>query len=104
MNITDVRIRKINSSGKLRAVVSVTMDNVFVVHEIKIVEGYNGLFVAMPSRKTPDGAFIDVAHPIDSKTREYLQSLVLERYEEMLELEQGKKDKRKVDSEFNKEA
>jgi len=84
MNITDIRIRKVNTEGKMKAVVSVTFDNAFVVHDMKIVEGANGLFVAMPSRKTPDGEFRDIAHPISSEAREFIQSAVLKAYQEAL--------------------
>ncbi|HHU50130.1 MAG: septation regulator SpoVG [Caldicoprobacterales bacterium] len=83
MTITDVRIRKIGSEGKMRAVASVTFDNAFVVHDIKVIEGQSGLFIAMPSRKTPDGEYRDIAHPINSETREILQNLVLEKYNDM---------------------
>ena len=85
MTITDVRIRKIGSEGKMKAVASVTFDNEFVVHDIKVIEGQSGLFIAMPSRKTPDGEYRDIAHPINSDTREKLQSLVLEKYNGMSE-------------------
>ena len=81
MNITDVRIRKIASDGKMKAIVSVTFDNEFVVHDIKVIEGQNGLFIAMPSRKTPDGEFKDIAHPINTDTREKIQNSILEAYE-----------------------
>ncbi len=81
MQITDVRIRKVNTEGKMKAVVSVTFDNEFVVHDIKVIEGQEGLFIAMPSRKTPDGEFKDIAHPINSSTRERLQTSILEEYE-----------------------
>jgi stage V sporulation protein G len=81
MNITDVRIRKVNSEGKMKAIVSVTLDNEFVVHDIKIIDGQNGLFIAMPSRKTPDGEFKDIAHPINSDTRDKIQSAILSEYE-----------------------
>ena len=81
MTITDVRIRKIASEGKMKAIVSVTFDNEFVVHDIKVIEGQNGLFIAMPSRKTPDGEFKDIAHPINTETREKIQSSILEAYE-----------------------
>lgn len=84
MNITDVRIRKINIEGKMKAVVSVTFDNSFVVHDVKVVEGQNGLFVAMPSRKTPEGEFRDIAHPISADAREYIQSAVLKAYREAI--------------------
>ena len=81
MTITDVGVRKIASEGKMKAIVSVTFDNEFVVHDIKIIEGQNGLFIAMPSRKTPDGEFKDIAHPINTETRERIQSAILEAYE-----------------------
>ena len=81
MNITDVRIRRINQDGKMKAVVSVTFDDEFVVHDVKVVEGPNGLFVAMPSRKTPEGEFRDIAHPISSAAREIIQRAVLSAYQ-----------------------
>ena len=81
MTITDVRVRKIASEGKMKAIVSVTFDNEFVVHDIKVIEGQNGLFIAMPSRETPDGEFKDIAHPINTETRERIQSSILEAYE-----------------------
>ncbi len=84
MNITDIRIRKINQEGRMKAVVSVTFDNAFVVHDVKIVEGNNGLFVAMPSRKTPEGEFRDIAHPITADAREVIQSAVLKAYQEAI--------------------
>ena len=82
MQITDVRVRKITKEGKLRAVVSITIDNEFVVHDIKVIEGEKGLFIAMPSRKSADGEYRDVAHPINTDTRERIQSLILEKYEQ----------------------
>lgn len=85
MEITDVRVRKINEEGKMRAVVSVTFDNEFVVHDIKVIEGQNGLFIAMPSRKTPEGEFKDIAHPINSETRAKIQSAILTEYEKVKE-------------------
>ena len=81
MNITDVRIRKISAEGKMKAIVSVTFENQFVVHDIKVIEGQNGLFIAMPSRKTPDGEFKDIAHPINTETREQIQKAILDEYE-----------------------
>lgn len=84
MQITDVRIRKISAEGKMKAIVSVTFDNEFVVHDIKVIEGQNGLFIAMPSRKTPDGEFKDIAHPINTETREKIQSSILEAYEKAI--------------------
>ena len=80
MQITDVRVRKVAKEGKMRAVVSITIDNEFVVHDIKVIEGEKGLFIAMPSRKASDGEYRDIAHPINSDTRERIQSLILEAY------------------------
>ncbi|MDK0979047.1 septation regulator SpoVG [Clostridium perfringens] len=87
MNITDVRIRKISAEGKMKAIVSVTFENQFVVHDIKVIEGQNGLFIAMPSRKTPDGEFKDIAHPINTETREQIQKAILDEYEKAKNLE-----------------
>ena len=81
MVITDVRIRKISAEGKMKAIISVTFDGEFVVHDIKVIEGQSGLFIAMPSRKTPDGEFKDIAHPINADTREKIQTSILEAYE-----------------------
>ena len=81
MEITDIRVRKINKDGKMKAVVSVTFDNEFVVHDIKVIEGDKGRFIAMPSRKTLDGEFRDIAHPINSETRDRIQRDILEKYE-----------------------
>ncbi|WHH57602.1 septation regulator SpoVG [Petroclostridium sp. X23] len=84
MEITDIRIRKINAEGKMKAVVSVTFDNAFVVHDIKVIESQDKLFIAMPSRKTPDGEFKDIAHPINADTREALQQAILDKFESTL--------------------
>ncbi len=84
MNITDVRIRKVEKEGKMKAVASITLDDEFVVHDIKIIDGDKGLFIAMPSRKTGEGEYKDIAHPINSSTREAMQKLILERYEQSL--------------------
>ena len=81
MNITDIRIRKVAKEGKLKAVASITVDGEFVVHDIKIIDGDKGLFIAMPSRKTNAGAYRDIAHPINSETREKLQSSIVAEYE-----------------------
>ena len=81
MNITDVRVRKITKEGKMKAVVSVTLDNEFVIHDIKVIEGDKGMFIAMPSRRSADGEFRDIAHPINTATRDHLQAVVLEAYE-----------------------
>ena len=80
MQITDVRVRKVAKESKMRAVVSITIDNEFVVHDIKVIEGEKGLFIAMPSRKASDGEYRDIAHPINSETRDRIQSLILEAY------------------------
>lgn len=82
MQITDVRVRKVAKEGKMRAVVSITIDNEFVIHDIKVIEGEKGLFIAMPSRKATDGEYRDIAHPINSATREKIQSLILDKYEQ----------------------
>lgn len=82
MKITDVRIRKVEKEGKMKAVVSITIENEFVIHDIKIIEGEKGLFIAMPSRKSNDGEYRDIAHPINSETRDNLQKLILEKYQE----------------------
>ncbi|MDD6637837.1 MAG: septation regulator SpoVG [Lachnospiraceae bacterium] len=84
MQITDVRIRKVDKEGKMKAVVSITIDDEFVVHDIKVIEGEKGLFIAMPSRKASDGEYRDIAHPINSGTRENIQRLILQKYEEAL--------------------
>lgn len=83
MQITDVRIRKVAKEGKMKAVVSITIDNEFAVHDIKVIEGEKGLFIAMPSRKAADGEYRDIAHPINSDTRNMIQTLILEQYEAM---------------------
>ncbi|MEY8319542.1 septation regulator SpoVG [Lachnospiraceae bacterium 46-61] len=80
MEITDVRVRKVNKEGKMKAVISVTFDNEFVVHDIKVIEREQGLFIAMPSRKSADGEFRDIAHPINGVTREKIQNAILEKY------------------------
>ena len=89
MEITDVRVRKVAKEGKMKAVISITLDNEFVVHDIKVIEGDKGLFIAMPSRKAGDGEYRDIAHPINSETRERIQKIILEKYEEaLLEVEE----------------
>ena len=84
MQITDVRVRKITKEGKMKAVVSITLENEFVVHDIKVIEGEKGLFIAMPSKKMGDGEYRDVAHPINASTREMVQKIILESYEKAL--------------------
>ena len=85
MKITDVRVRKVNDEGKMKAVVSVTFDDEFVVHDIKIIEGQNGLFIAMPSRKMGEGDFRDIAHPLVSETRNKIKDAIFAEYERVLE-------------------
>ena len=82
MEVTDVRVRKVDKEGKMKAIVSITFDEEFVIHDIKVIEGEKGLFIAMPSRKTTDGEYRDIAHPIRSTTRELLQQTILEKYQE----------------------
>lgn len=81
MQITDVRIRKVEKEGKMKAVASITIDNEFVVHDIKIIDGDKGLFIAMPSKKTLDGEYRDISHPINSETRDRIQRSVIQAYE-----------------------
>ncbi len=82
MQITDVRVRKVSKEGKMKAIASITLDNEFVIHDIKVIEGEKGLFIAMPSRKASDGEYRDIAHPINSDTRARIQSVVLKKYDE----------------------
>lgn len=89
MKITDVRVRKVTKEGKMKAVVSITIDDEFVVHDIKVIDGEKGLFIAMPSRKASDGEYRDIAHPINSGTRERIQEIILEQYEKVLTEETG---------------
>ncbi|MCM1087979.1 MAG: septation regulator SpoVG [Blautia sp.] len=84
MRITDVRVRKMTQDGKMKAIVSITIDDEFVVHDIKVIEGEKGLFIAMPSKKATDGEYRDIAHPINSATRESIQRIILDSYEKAL--------------------
>ncbi|MCD7826280.1 MAG: septation regulator SpoVG [Clostridiaceae bacterium] len=88
MQVTDVRVRKITKEGKMKAVVSITLDDEFVIHDIKIIEGEKGMFIAMPSRRAGDGEYRDIAHPINSETREKIQSIILGKYQDALLEEQ----------------
>ena len=81
MQVTDVRVRKISKEGRMKAVVSITLDGEFVVHDIKIIEGDKGLFIAMPSKRTADGEYKDIAHPIHSSTRDAIQNVILDCYQ-----------------------
>ena len=80
MQITDIRIRRVEKEGKMKAVVSITIDEEFVVHDIKVIDGEKGLFIAMPSRRAADGEYRDIAHPINSGTRDRIQSLIIDKY------------------------
>ena len=84
MRITDVRVRKMTQDSKMKAIVSITIDDEFVVHDIKVIEGEKGLFIAMPSKKATDGEYRDIAHPINSDTRERIQNIILDSYEQAL--------------------
>lgn len=85
MQITDVRVRKITKEGKMKAIVSITIDDEFVVHDIKVIEGEKGLFIAMPSKKATDGEYRDIAHPINSSTRDSIQNIILDAYDKALQ-------------------
>lgn len=87
MMITDVRVRKVAKDGKMKAVVSITFDDEFVIHDIKVIEGEKGLFIAMPSRKTAEGEYRDIAHPISSAAREKIQEVILQGYERAIQEE-----------------
>jgi len=87
MTVTDVRVRKVDTEGKMRAVVSITIDDEIVIHDIKVIEGERGLFIAMPSKKGANGEFRDIAHPINSDTRDEIQKTILAKYQEMLNAE-----------------
>jgi stage V sporulation protein G len=85
MQITDVRVRHVSSEGKMKASVSITIDNEFVVHDIKVIDGDRGMFIAMPSRKSGDGEYRDIAHPLNSETRNRLQDIIIDAYKKSLE-------------------
>ena len=101
MEITDVRVRKVTKEGKMKAVVSITIDDEFVVHDIKVIEGEKGLFIAMPSRKAADGEYRDIAHPINSETRDMIQNVILAKYEatalELAELDDEMEEYRSIE-------
>ena len=100
MQVTDVRLRRVNTDGRMRAIASITLDDEFVVHDIRVIDGNNGLFVAMPSKRTPDGEFRDIAHPINSDTRGKIQDAVLEEYQrvgEESELEEAGASEKRVE-------
>ena len=98
MTITDVRVRRFSKEGKMKAVVSITIDGEFVVHDIKVIEGEKGLFIAMPSRKTAEGEYRDIAHPINSETRQQMQDIILTEYEKAIDrVRESHSDDRRVD-------
>lgn len=80
MEVTNVRLRLVNQEGRMRAIASMTIDHEFVIHDLRVINGNNGLFVAMPSKRTPDGEFRDIAHPISPLTREKIESVILQEY------------------------
>ena len=84
MKITDVRVRKVSKEGKMKAIVSITLDDEFAIHDIKVIDGDKGLFIAMPSRKAGDGEYRDIAHPINTRMRDHIQNIILEKYKEVL--------------------
>ncbi|MDH8771978.1 septation regulator SpoVG [Staphylococcus epidermidis] len=86
MKVTDVRLRKIQTDGRMKALVSITLDEAFVIHDLRVIEGNSGLFVAMPSKRTPDGEFRDIAHPINSDMRQEIQDAVMKVYDEIDEV------------------
>lgn len=88
MEITDVRLRKVNREGRMRAIASITIDSEFVIHDIRVIDGNNGMFVAMPSKRTPDGEFRDIAHPISPLSREKIEAAVLEEYRRADDIEE----------------
>lgn len=89
MQITDVRLRKVNTEGRMKAIASITIDHEFVIHDIRVIDGNNGLFVAMPSKRTPDGEFRDIAHPISSETRQKIQTAVLDVFNRAEDVQEG---------------
>ena len=93
MEVTDVRLRRVQTDGRMRAIASITLDNEFVVHDIRVIDGNTGLFVAMPSKRTPDGEFRDIAHPINSDTRNKIQEIILNQYHNSSEIEEAVKKK-----------
>ncbi|OLR64261.1 septation regulator SpoVG [Peptoniphilus porci] len=102
MNITDVRLRKLPTEGKLKAIVSVTFDNEFVLHDIKIIEGNESLFLAMPSRRLSNGEYRDIAHPINAEARKELEDVVFKEYyavKEKLDSEEVEKQEEKIEEE-----
>lgn len=96
MQITDVRLRRVKTDGRMKAIASITIDNEFVVHDIRVIDGNNGMFVAMPSKRTPDGEFRDIAHPITSTTRTKIQSAVLAQFEQAEQTDLAQEDDKQL--------
>ncbi|RIL94320.1 septation protein SpoVG [Staphylococcus chromogenes] len=103
MKVTDVRLRKIQTDGRMKALVSITLDESFVIHDLRVIEGNSGLFVAMPSKRTPDGEFRDIAHPINSDMRQEIQDAVMKVYDETDEVIPSQNDQEQEESENNEE-
>lgn len=101
MKVTDVRLRKIQTDGRMKALVSITLDEAFVIHDLRVIEGNSGLFVAMPSKRTPDGEFRDIAHPINSDMRQEIQDAVMKVYDETDEVDQIKTLHQKIQKKLN---
>ena len=101
MEVTDVRLRRVQTDGRMRAIASITLDNEFVVHDIRVIDGNTGLFVAMPSKRTPDGEFRDIAHPINSDTRNKIQEIILNEYHNSSEVEEAGKEEELEESVCN---
>lgn len=96
MQITDVRLRRVKTDGRMKAIASITIDDEFVVHDIRVIDGNNGMFVAMPSKRTPDGEFRDIAHPISSATRTKIQMAVLTEFEQTDHTEEEKEHEKQL--------
>lgn len=101
MKVTDVRLRKIQTDGRMKALVSITLDEAFVIHDLRVIEGNSGLFVAMPSKRTPDGEFRDIAHPINSDMRQEIQDAVMKVYDEIDEVVPDKTLHQKIQKKLN---
>jgi len=103
MEITDIRIKKFDTDNRLKAIAAITFDDCFVIHELRVIDGKEGLFVAMPSRKMPNGEFKDVAHPINQETRDYVESVVIDAYHKLLEEEAAKQEQEAASEESESE-
>ncbi len=104
MEVTDIRVKKFDKENRLKAIAAITIDDCFVVHELRVIDGKDGLFVAMPSRKMPNGEFKDVAHPINQETRDYIEGVVIKAYQELLDKEKEEKEQEEEAEEASDEA